>query len=506
MSEIQVFNTLTGKKEPFVPASGTTVTMYACGPTVYDLSHLGHARMSIVWDVVQRYLRFFGFDVTFVRNITDVDDKIIRRAGDLGVSPEMVAREFTYTYWHDMHRLNVQPPDYEPRATEFISRMVSFIEELIKAGHAYESQGDVYFDVASFADYGKLGKKNLEQLMTGAREQAHSQDELSQRKRSPVDFALWKRAEESASGLSWESPWGRGRPGWHLECSTMIKHVLGKTIDIHTGGEDLVFPHHENEIAQSEALHQAPLARYWLHNSFVQVSSEKMSKSLGNFSTIDDLLRLYSADTIRLFVLQTHYRNPIDFTLESLNATKAAMSRLLRAVYADRDANGTQSAADGTASSVAPGRNTMGTAAISPAVNRLKLKEIEGLDPLNDDVTREFRASFVEAMNNDFNTAQAVSHLFSLADHIFQEKDREKSAAYATVLSQHAALLGFTLEDTRQQIDSPTSSQVLDLVLELRKSARAKKDYETSDLIRKHLQELGINVMDTSGGASWERA
>src|SRR4030095_14893533 len=325
MSQLLVFNTLTARKEDFVPLVGKSVLMYACGPTVYDFSHLGHARKEIVFDVIQRYLRFAGYEVTYVRNITDIDDKIINRALERAWRPEQLAREYTYQFWHDMRLLGTVQPDFEPRATEFIQPMITFAHELIAKGHAYVSNGDVYFEVSSFGEYGKLKKQNLDELLVGAREQVRSQQELSERKRSPLDFALWKGALPGDPG--WEAPWGRGRPGWHLECSTMIKHVLGETIDIHGGGEDLVFPHHENEIAQSEALHGRPLSRYWLHNSFVQVDSEKMSKTLGNFSTIQDILRNYSPDTVRLFILQTHYRSPIEFSADSLNATKAGLKR-----------------------------------------------------------------------------------------------------------------------------------------------------------------------------------
>lgn len=500
MTNIQVHNTLTGKKEAFVPISGNKVLMYACGPTVYDLSHLGHARMSLVWDVVQRYLRFFGYDVTYVRNITDVDDKIINRAKTLGLSPEQVAREYTYTFWHDMHCLNVQPPDFEPKATEFIELMIQFTTQLIANGHAYESNGDVYFDVASFKDYGKLGKKTLEDLLVGSRDQVRSQDELAERKKSPCDFALWKSAKPGE--LGWSSPWGAGRPGWHLECSTMTKHVLGETIDIHAGGEDLVFPHHENEIAQSESLHGKPMSKYWLHNSFVQVNSEKMSKSEGNFTTIQDLLALFSPDTIRLFVLQTHYRHPIEFSLESLNAARSAVGRLLRAAaYADLGADANGGKQD---SSVI----TFGEDILTQRNRQLTKDTAEAHDPINDEITRQFRADFMEAMNNDFNTAIATSQLFLLADKVFQqESDEQKRRGYATVLTQYAKLLGLTLNDTRKQVDIRTSEQVLDLVLKLRQEARSRKDYATSDLIRKQLTDLGISLMDTTGGeTTWEKA
>lgn len=444
--------------------------LYHCGPTVYDLSHLGHARKEITFDVISRYLRFSGYELLVVRNITDVDDKIIKRAKERGIRPEQVAREFTYTFWKDMHELNVQAPDIEPRCTEYIERMVDFISGLIEKGHAYASHGDVYFDVHSLKGYGKLKKQSLDDMLVGAREQARSQEELKEIKKSPVDFALWKGAPEGE--LGWESPWGFGRPGWHLECSTMIKHVAGETIDIHGGGEDLVFPHHENECAQSEALHGKPLAKYWLHNNFVQVEAEKMSKSLGNFRTIQDVLAQYSADAVRMFLLQTHYRSPIEFTGANMDAAKAATLRVIRAAKKADELNG------GDAKAV--------------------MQSDADLKPYYDD--------FVEAMNNDFNTPIAVSVLFALADKVFQSDD-DAASKYARALRFLASVLGFTLEDTSREIDSKTAQGVLDLVLELREKARANKDYATSDLVRNSLQELGIKVMDVKGGnATWEKA
>lgn len=470
MNKIQVFNTLSGTKEEFVPLQDNVVRMYACGPTVYDLSHLGHARMAIVWDVVQRYLRFVGYDVIYVRNITDVDDKIIKRAKELGITPEKLSRQYTYAFWHDMHSLNVESPDFEPRATEYITQMIAFTQGLIDGGHAYEAGGDVYFDVASFKDYGKLGKQNLEQLLVGSREQAVAQETLAHLKKSPVDFALWKSAD--ASELGWPSPWGRGRPGWHLECSAMVKRILGETIDIHCGGEDLVFPHHENEIAQSEALHGQPMARYWLHNSFVQTNSEKMAKSLGNFKTIRDLLATFSADTIRLFILQSHYRNPIDFTIESLQATSNGIQRLLRAASFEHGLNENEAAA--------PSESAQKTA-------------------------DTFKDEFAAAMNNDFNTAIAISHLYQLADGITQTKSAADKQYLASTLVHYAKVLGLTMTDTRQELDTATGAKLIDLILTLRKEARERKDYASSDLIRKSLTEIGINVMDSAAGATWEK-
>lgn len=481
---LQIFNTLSNKKEEFVPLDGKNVRIYACGPTVYDSSHLGHARMAIVWDVIQRYLRHLDYKVTFVRNITDVDDKIINRAREVGISPDQLSRQYTFEFWQDMYALNVMPPDFEPKATEFIAPMIQFVEDLIAAGHAYEANGDVYFDVASFKEYGKLSKQNLEQLQSGAREQVRAQQDLAALKKSPVDFALWKSADQNE--LGWSSPWGHGRPGWHLECSTMIRTVLGKTIDIHGGGEDLVFPHHENEIAQSESLHKQSLAKYWLHNSFVQVSAEKMSKSLGNYKTIKDLLQNYSADTLRLLVLQTHYRNPIDFTADSLAAAKTAMLRLVRAaaVIGHNETNG-------------DGRVEPGAEAHS--------EKVDGIPQKIASVISEIEKAFSEAMDNDFNTAVAITSLFSLGDKVFQTKDKLEQKAYAVALIRLARILGFTLTDTRNEIEPETAKGVMDLVLELRKNARENKDYATSDLIRNQLAKLGINVMDSSSGPTWEK-
>jgi cysteinyl-tRNA synthetase len=467
MSQLKVFNTLTATKEDFVPLESKRVRMYSCGPTVYDLSHLGHARNVIVFDVVQRYLRFAGYDVTFVRNITDIEDKIINRAREQGITPEKLARGYTYTFWHDMHTLNVLPPDVEPRATEFIRPMLEFVEGLLKKGHAYVSAGDVYFDVASFPSYGKLKKQSLDDLLTGAREQVRSQEELKELKRNPVDFALWKGAASTEPG--WESPWGHGRPGWHLECSTMIRHVLGETIDIHAGGEDLVFPHHENEIAQSEALTGKPLARYWLHNSFVRIDAEKMSKSLGNFLTIQDVLRHYSPDTIRMFVLQTHYRKAIEYSSDSLDAARSAVHRLVRALHS-------------------PGELPT------------------DMQSTSDDDLSGWHGEFIEAMNNDFNTPVAISVLFAIADKIFATTDTTTAAACAQALRRYAELLGLTLLDTTRVIDADTAGGVLQLLLELRDQARLKKDYAAADLIRNRLQQLGVQVMDSPAGSTWEKA
>lgn len=475
---MQIYNSLSKQKQPFKPLDGKTVRIYACGPTVYDYSHIGHARVYIVWDVIQRYLRYKGFEVVYVRNVTDIDDKIINKAKDEGVRPEQIARRFLYEFWRDMDALNTQPPDFEPRATEFVPQMIDFVKGLIAKGKAYESNGDVYFDVQSAGKYGQLTKQNLDEMLVGSRDQVLSQADLKERKRHPADFALWKGVEAGECG--WQSPWGFGRPGWHLECSTMIKHVLGETIDMHGGGEDLLFPHHENEIAQSHGLHNKDLAQFWVHNSFVQVNSEKMSKSLGNFTTIRELMKFYSADELRLLILQTHYRNPIDFSEDGLKAAKAAMQRLIRTVHGEKNTttNGSQSGSK-------PAQSTTRSSSEDPD-------------------EAEYRKEFEEAMDNDFNTAIAVALLFKLVDSISATKDNEKKLRLTNTLKHYASVLGFTLADTRKTLPTETASQLMDLILSLRTESKNRKDYATSDLIRKRLSECGVQVMDTADGATWE--
>jgi cysteinyl-tRNA synthetase len=497
-----IYNSLTRTKEEFQPLDGKTVKIYVCGPTVYDYSHLGHARVYIIWDFIRRYLRFKGYDVIYARNVTDVDDKIINKAKELGATPEMVARRFLFEFWHDMYALNIEAPHSEPRASEYVRDMIEFIQTLIEKKHAYAVDGDVYFDVASLPQYGQLTKQKLEDMMVGAREQVIAQSELEKRKKNPADFALWKHyeaqedsgkytgfSEEIRWQYGWESPWGRGRPGWHIECSTMVKDVLGETIDLHGGGEDLQFPHHENELAQSTALHNKPLARFWVHNGFIQVNSEKMSKSLGNFNTIRDLLKQYSADEIRLFILQTHYRNPIDFSPESLQASKIALQRLVRAVeclhIVSDDADKTQPADS------------------SDNVVRTHV-DLHPLAPERALFIQDFDKQFCAAMDNDFNTAQAVASLFGLAETVLKISDMQEKQKVAKVLQLYADILGLTLVDDRRKVPSHTGAKLIELLLRLRTQAKENKDYKTSDTIRAALGEYGVNVMDTKDGAAWE--
>ncbi len=468
MSNLRFFNTLSGAKEKFVPLEGQKVSMYACGPTVYDLAHIGHARSAIVSDFVVRYLKYVGYEVTFARNITDVDDKIINRSSESGITPEQLTRENIFQFWKDMRALNTLTPDFEPKATEYLERMMDFIEKLIDKGHAYVSEGDVYFDVSSYEPAGKLRKQSPEEQIVGARMQVRSQDELKDRKRNQIDFALWKGVKPDETG--WQSPWGKGRPGWHIECSTMIKHVLGETIDIHAGGQDLIFPHHENEITQSEALHEHDLAKYWLHNGLVTVGGKKMGKSEGNFTTIQSLLNRYTPDTIRLFLLQTHYRGSVDFTDTALDAARSSLKKLVKA----RVSGGTPDATGST--------------------------------ELDAKLIADVRARFVEAMDDDFNTPEALTVLRGVADQILADTTNAQTKASLTAaLEELAAVLGLTLRDTSHVVSSAQAVSVVELLLELRKSAREKKDWATSDLVRKRLLELGINVMDPKvGSATWE--
>jgi cysteinyl-tRNA synthetase len=523
---MQIYNSLSKTKEEFKPLDGNTVRIYACGPTVYDLSHLGHARMCIIWDVIQRYLRFKGYDVILARNITDVDDKIINRAKELRIRPEQLARKYLFEFWRDMDTLNIQAPDFEPQATDYLKEMIGFIQGLIDKGKAYVAEGDVYFDVGAAKKYGQLTRQNLEDMMAGSRDQVISQADLESRKKHPADFALWKGAAADESG--WTSPWGHGRPGWHIECSTMIKHVLGETIDLHGGGEDLLFPHHENEIAQSEGLHNKPLARFWVHNSFVYVNSEKMAKSLGNFSTIRDVLKDFSPDDIRLFVLQTHYRNPIDFTPESLQASKVAMQRLVRsAQYADDQeaelvgiargsadaaphsdpqmsgSGGSKNSADGVACSDSETSDLRLHDSAASAHASAVVPALVGARHARPALT-EFHNEFTQAMDNDFNTAQAIALLFGLSDKIAKTTDKVERQDFANALKTYAKLLGFTLADTRKLLKPKAANELVEFILNLRADSKKRKDYATSDLIRSELTKQGITVMDTPDGATWE--
>ena len=469
---IYITNTMSGEKEEFKPLENRTVKMYVCGPTVYDHAHIGHARSAVVFDVIRRWLEYRGYKVIYVRNYTDVDDKIIRRAKEEGISWKEVAGKYIASYEEDMRALNVKEPTYKPRVTEHIREIIEMIDGLIEKGYAYEAGGDVYFSVKKFPEYGKLSKRNVEELRAGAR------IEPGENKKDPLDFALWKRSKEGEPG--WESPWGIGRPGWHIECSVMSMKYLGETMDIHGGGLDLIFPHHENEIAQSESYTGKTFARYWVHNGFVMVNKEKMSKSLGNFFTIKEILERFSPDVLRLFLLSTHYRSPIDFSFERLEDAERALKRLLN--FLD------------------------------------SLKAIDGIEEVEGEgetiSVGEFRKMFESAMDDDFNTAKALGALFELVKRANLLKDRalkegritkeEKLSFREAVEFVENALktLGFKLEKEKE---SGLEEKLIELLIEVRGELRKKKEFQLADMIRDRLKELGVALEDLPTGTIYKR-
>ena len=376
---MKIYNTLTGRKEEFVPLIPNKVKIYACGVTVYDHCHIGHARSAIVFDVIRRYMRYKGFDVKYVRNFTDIDDKIINRAKQEGITWDAVAKKYTAEYYKDMDRLGVGRADVEPKATEHIEEIIGIIKGLIEKGYAYEVDSSVYFSVAKFPGYGKLSKRDMEEMTAGARV------EVDERKKNPLDFALWKKSKEGEP--SWESPWGLGRPGWHIECSAMsIKH-LGESFDIHGGGADLLFPHHENEIAQSEAFTGRPFARYWVHNGFITIDKEKMSKSLGNFFTIKEVLDKFDPEVVRFFLLSTHYRSPVEFSDEQLREAESSIDRYYSTIVRINDFFEKEDSGK---------------------------EEFSNAGEIFEGLLLSFQEKFKEAMDDDFNTALALGHIFEL--------------------------------------------------------------------------------------------
>ncbi len=485
---LRVFNTLTGRKETFEPLLPKQVSIYACGVTVYDLSHLGHARSALVFDVIRAYLQFSGYRVTYVRNFTDVDDKIINRATHEGTTSEEIAHRYQRAYDEDMKRLGVHPADVEPKATDHIADIVGLIKTLIDKGHAYQLDGDVYYEVATFPAYGRLSKRKTEELVAGARV------EIDERKRSPMDFALWKASKPGEP--SWDSPWGPGRPGWHIECSAMSMRQLGDTFDIHGGGMDLIFPHHENEIAQSSAATEREFARYWLHNGFVQINQEKMSKSLGNFFTIREIFEKWSysdhvtGEALRYFLLATHYRNPLDFSDQGLVEAK----RTLDGFYGLFHRLGEATDSAGT-----------GDAALSRILER-------------------FEVGFREAMDDDFNTPAALAQLQSLrtdANRLLETGLSQKACKelHLAFKKYGEVLRMFQLPPSAWEFGpragGPTpsggpgdslSDEQVDRLLAERSAARRKKDFARADEIRKQLSQQGIILEDRPDGTTrWKR-
>ncbi|MFA5372304.1 MAG: cysteine--tRNA ligase [Sideroxydans sp.] len=458
---LKIYNTLARDKQDFKPITANRVRMYVCGMTVYDYCHIGHARVMVVFDMVYRWLKSSGYDVTYVRNITDIDDKIIKRAAENKESIHTLTQRFIDAMHEDADALGVQHPDHEPRATQFIPQMLAMIEQLEQNGLAYQAaDGDVNYAVRKFDGYGKLSGKSLEDLRAGERV------DVVTGKNDPLDFVLWKSAKDSeADEVKWDSKWGIGRPGWHLECSAMGSELLGNHFDIHGGGADLQFPHHENEIAQSEGAHQCQYVNYWMHNGFVRVDNEKMSKSLGNFFTIREVLKKYDAEVVRFFILRAHYRSPLNYSDQHLDDAKGALTRLYTALK------------------------------LVPA------------DVSEVDWNEAHAQRFKSAMDDDFNTPEAVAVLFDLAN----EVNRSQSAEVAIQLKALAGVLGLLQRDAQEFLQGEAAADGLDdaainAQIEARITAKKAKNFAEADRIRKELLEAGIVLEDTAQGTSWRRA
>ena len=472
---MKIYNTMTRKKEEFVPIRENKVGIYVCGPTVYDYIHIGNARPMIVFDTLRRYLLYKGYDVNYVSNFTDVDDKIIKRAIEEGVTSSEISERYIKEVKKDMHDLNVMEATTHPKATEEIPDMIDMIKVLIEKGHAYEVNGTVYFRTRSFPGYGKLSKKNIDDLEAGHRDEKHQlkvsgEDE----KEDFLDFVLWKPKKEGEP--SWLSPWGEGRPGWHLECSVMSKKYIGDIIDIHAGGEDLIFPHHENEIAQSEAANEVEFARYWMHNGFLKIDGEKMSKSLGNFFTIRDIGEKYPLQVIRFFILSAHYRSPLNFSDTLVESAKASLERILNAVSRLEDMTET-----------APERE------LSEEEKQIEQK------------LTEYVTKFEQAMEDDLNTADAISAIFELVKFTNSNVTSDSAKTIVTkaldTIRQLCDVLGIITKVEKEILDSD-----IEALIEERQAARKAKNFARADEIRDMLAEQGIILEDTREGVKWKRA
>ena len=507
MSKINVYNTMTGTKEPLITREPGKVGMYCCGPTTYNFIHLGNGRPLVVFDTIRRYLAYRGYEVTYIQNFTDVDDKIINRANEEGQEPQALANHYIQEYFQDADALNVQRATVHPTVSGHMREIIDFVKALEDKGMAYELDGDVYYSVSKFKDYGKLSKRNREDLLDGARVGVDS------RKRDAADFALWKKAKPGEP--SWDSPWGKGRPGWHIECSAMSNKYLGESFDIHGGGFDLIFPHHENEIAQSEGRFGKPMARYWVHNGFITINHEKMSKSLGNFFLLRDILAKFPGQVVRFYLLSVHYRSPLDFDDEKLSIAQKSLERLKNAARLAREALAAGPA--GTAGQ--PGR---GADASQPedasAATRALGEEAAGA-----------KAQFEEAMDDDFNTALAIAALFDLARSLNSyvsagAPDKKALEAALEGLLKLSGTLGLILEYEAAEdqeldealaallasLESPGAAaegaeKLMEKLLTLRQESRKAKDFAKADKIRDGLKELGIVVEDSAQGSRWRR-
>ena len=467
---MKIYNTLTRQKEEFVPVHPGKVGMYVCGPTVYNYIHIGNARPMIIFDTVRRYFEYKGYEVNYVSNFTDVDDKIIKKANEEGVTATEIAERYIKECKQDMEALNIKPATHQPRATEEIGGIIKMIQTLIEKGHAYEVDGTVYFKTRSFKDYGKLSKKNIDDLEAGHREIKVTGEEG---KKDPLDFVLWKPKKEGE--IAWDSPWGEGRPGWHIECSERSKKYIGDTIDIHAGGEDLIFPHHENEIAQSEACNDEKFANYWMHNGFLNINNKKMSKSAGNFFTVREIGEKYPLQVIRFFMLSAHYRTPLNFSDTLVESAKTGLDRILTAIDLCREMAAKEE-----------------TGSLSDA-EKEHFAKVEALVK-----------KFEDAMEDDFNTADAVSAIFE----IVRESNstvKDFSADYAKkvlkVLEDLCGVLGIETTKEEEILD-----EEIEKLIEERQAARKNKDFARADEIRDQLLEQGIVLKDTREGVKWSRA
>ncbi|MCA1028553.1 cysteine--tRNA ligase [Cytobacillus kochii] len=463
---IQLYNTLTRKKEPFIPLEEGKVKMYVCGPTVYNYIHIGNARPAIVFDTVRRYLEYRGYDVNFVSNFTDVDDKLIRTAKELGEEVPEIAERFIEAYFEDVSALGCKKADTHPRVTENMDTIIDFIQALIDKGFAYESEGDVYYHTRKFEEYGKLSHQSIDELKLGNR------IAVGEKKKDALDFVLWKAAKEGE--IKWDSPWGAGRPGWHIECSAMARKYLGDTIDIHAGGQDLSFPHHENEIAQSEAVTGKTFARYWMHNGYINIDNEKMSKSLGNFVLVHDIIKKHNPQVLRFFMLAVHYRNQINYNEELLENTKAGYERI-KASYENLKHR-------------------------KEASSELTENNQEWLEKIGD-----LQKQFITDMDDDFNTANAISIVFELskqANYYLMEKNTSTAVidAFMTQFEDFFDVLGLSLEDEPELLDEEVDQLIADRI-----QARKDRNFQLADQIRDQLKEMNIILEDTAQGTRWKR-
>ena len=463
---IKVYNTLNKKKEEFIPLTPGEVKMYVCGPTVYNFFHIGNGRTFIVFDTIRRYFEYRGFKVDFVQNFTDIDDKMIKKANEEGTTVKKIGDTYIKEYYQDADALNIERATVNPRATEFIGEIIKFVKGLVDKGYAYEVDGDVYFSTKKLEGYGKLSGQNIEDLQSGAR------ISVDERKKDPMDFAIWKAQKPGEP--AWNSPWGMGRPGWHIECSCMAKKLLGETIDIHAGGSDLKFPHHENEIAQSEALTGEPFARYWLHSAFVNVNNEKMSKSLNNFFTAREILERYDADVIRFLMLSAHYRQQLNFSEDLLESAKASVERIYNAIGNLEN--------------------------LIDEVSREEMNEEEKayLESLN-----KYKEKYIEKMDDDFNTADAITAIFDLIKdtntNITIDSSKELAQKALELIRELGAPLGMFQKSTKGNLE-----EEIEALIAKRQQARKDRDFALADKIRDELKDRGIVLEDTPQGVRWK--